>query len=117
METEYLNAPGGLSGNDDAGQMSAWFFCFRFTQYVQVHPYYIMASPSFPKAVIHLENGQTFTPYRRKCLQRKHLYSKRNIERKNLFQKLYFYRDIIHGGKMIFQMGNTPEQKLGEILL
>ena len=25
METEYLNAPGGLSGNDDAGQMSAWY--------------------------------------------------------------------------------------------
>ena len=39
METEYLNAPGGLSGNDDAGQMSAWyiFASLGFIQFVQVH--------------------------------------------------------------------------------
>ena len=62
METEYLNAPGGLSGNDDAGQMSAWyiFASLGFYPVCPGSPFYVLASPSFPKAVLHLENGKSF---------------------------------------------------------
>ena len=63
METEYLNAPGGLSGNDDAGQMSAWyvFSAMGFYPVCPGTPYYIIGSPSFPRMSIRLENGKTFT--------------------------------------------------------
>lgn len=57
METEYLNAPGGLSGNDDAGQMSAWyvFSAMGFYPVCPGTPYYIIGSPSFPRMSICLE--------------------------------------------------------------
>lgn len=63
METEYLNAPGGLSGNDDAGQMSAWyvFSAMGFYPVCPGTPYYIIGSSSFPRMSIRLENGKTFT--------------------------------------------------------
>ena len=56
METEYLNEPGGLSGNDDAGQMSAWymFAAMGFYRCVPGTPYYILASPSFPSFTLEL---------------------------------------------------------------
>lgn len=63
MDTEYLNIPGGLSGNDDAGQMSAWYI-FAALGFYPVCPgsdEYVIGSPSFPRAEIKLENGKTFT--------------------------------------------------------
>lgn len=63
MDTEYLNTPGGLSGNDDAGQMSAWlvFAALGFYPVCPAADEYVLGSPLFPKAVIKLENGKTFT--------------------------------------------------------
>lgn len=63
METEYLNTPGGLSGNDDAGQMSAWyvFAALGFYPVAPATPEYIVGLPLFEKATINLENGKQFT--------------------------------------------------------
>lgn len=63
METCYLPTPGGLSGNDDAGQMSAWYI-FAGLGFYPVCPGstdYILGVPSFKKAEIRLENGKVFT--------------------------------------------------------
>lgn len=63
METEYLAVPGGLSGNDDAGQMSAWyvFAALGFYPVCPVSQEYVIGSPVFPKAEIRLEDGRQFT--------------------------------------------------------
>ncbi|MBQ9640394.1 MAG: GH92 family glycosyl hydrolase [Bacteroidaceae bacterium] len=63
LSTEYLNAPGGLSGNDDAGQMSAWyiFSALGFYPVCPATPVYYLGSPMFSRAEIRLENGRTFT--------------------------------------------------------
>ncbi len=63
MDTEYLSTPGGLSGNDDAGQMSAWyvFAALGFYPVCPASPEYVIGSPVFPKAEITLESGKTFT--------------------------------------------------------
>ncbi len=63
LDTEYLNAPGGLSGNDDAGQMSAWyvFSALGFYPVCPGTPYYYIGTPTFPRAQLNLENGKTFT--------------------------------------------------------
>ncbi len=54
LKTEYVEAPGGLSGNDDAGQMSAWyvFSALGFYPVCPATPYYILGTPSFRRARI-----------------------------------------------------------------
>lgn len=63
LATEYLDTPGGLSGNDDAGQMSAWYL-FAAMGFYPVCPAstdYVIGSPTFPRMSLRLENGNTFT--------------------------------------------------------
>lgn len=63
MDTKYLNIPGGLSGNDDAGQMSAWyvFSALGFYPVCPASDEYQIGSPNFKKAVVKLENGNVLT--------------------------------------------------------
>jgi predicted alpha-1,2-mannosidase len=63
LDTEYNDTPGGLSGNDDAGQMSAWyiFSSLGFYPVCPGTPYYQLSGPTFRRATLNLENGQTFT--------------------------------------------------------
>lgn len=63
MDTKYLPAPDGLSGNDDCGQMSAWYI-FSALGFYPVAPgadRYDLGSPLVREATIELENGKTFT--------------------------------------------------------
>lgn len=63
MSAEYSDSPGGLSGNEDAGQMSAWYI-FSALGFYPVNPAsgeYVTGSPHFDKATLNLENGRTFT--------------------------------------------------------
>lgn len=62
LDTEYLNVPGGLSGNDDAGQMSAWlvFSAMGFYPVAPSTPYYYLSAPVFEKITISQPNGKEF---------------------------------------------------------
>lgn len=63
MDTEYLNAPGGLSGNDDAGQMSAWYV-FGALGFYPVAPAtneYYLGKPRFPRIVLNLPGAPSLT--------------------------------------------------------
>lgn len=59
MDTEYLNEPGGLSGNDDAGQMSAWyvFSAMGFYPVAPSVPEYWLGAPLFDRVTLHLPTG------------------------------------------------------------
>ncbi|MBR4387922.1 MAG: glycoside hydrolase family 92 protein, partial [Prevotella sp.] len=62
LDTEYNDTPGGLSGNDDAGQMSAWYL-FAAMGFYPVCPAttrYELASPTFKCVTLNLENGHRF---------------------------------------------------------
>ena len=63
MRSEYRNTPGGLSGNDDAGQLSAWyvFACLGFYPVCPGSAEYALGIPAFDKITIHLEYGRNFT--------------------------------------------------------
>ncbi|MCR5130989.1 MAG: glycoside hydrolase family 92 protein [Prevotella sp.] len=63
LDTEYNDTPGGLSGNDDAGQMSAWyvFSSIGFYPVCPGTPNYELAAPTFQRVVLNLENGKQFT--------------------------------------------------------
>ena len=63
LTTLYKNEPDGVSGNEDCGQMSAWYVLSSLGFY-SVTPgtnEYIIGTPLFDKATINLENGKTFT--------------------------------------------------------
>ena len=63
LRTEYNDTPGGLSGNDDAGQMSAWyvFSAMGFYPVCPATTQYMLGAPLFRRVSIHQENGKTFT--------------------------------------------------------
>ena len=63
LDTEYNDTPGGLSGNDDAGQMSAWYV-FSSMGFYPVCPAtdrYMLSAPRFQRVTLNLENGKSFT--------------------------------------------------------
>lgn len=62
LDTMYRNAPDGLIGNEDCGQMSAWFVlsALGFYPVVPGRPEYVLGTPLFPKATLKLENGRRF---------------------------------------------------------
>ena len=63
LDTEYNDTAGGLSGNDDAGQMSAWYV-FSSMGFYPVCPAtdrYMLAAPRFQKVTLNLQNGHRFT--------------------------------------------------------
>ena len=63
LDTEYNDTPGGLSGNDDAGQMSAWqiFAMMGFYPVCPSTTAYVLAGPVFSRVTINQENGSSFT--------------------------------------------------------
>lgn len=79
MDTEYLNVPGGLSGNDDAGQMSAWyvFSAMGFYPVAPSTPCYYLSSPAFPKVTIRPPHAPELTlrPAEKTDNKRSHLIS------------------------------------------
>lgn len=118
IQTEfYKNTPDGLIGNEDCGQMSAWYVlsAMGFYQVTPGNDYYDLGTPAFSKIVIHNENnlnfkidaidlnGQNFYTNNYKSIQS----SADSFEiNKHLNQKY-----ISENGHLIFQMQNTSSQR------
>lgn len=107
MHELYRNAPHGLCGNEDCGQMSAWYVMSAMGIY-PVNPVslkYDLGTPLFPKAVMHLDNGKSFTVIANNL-------SKENCIVKSVkvngqpYDKLYITHDMImQGCTLEFEMG------------
>ena len=115
METEYLNDPGGLSGNDDAGQMSAWyvFASLGFYPVCPGTPYYMIASPSFKKAVIKLENNKKFILIAHNASPENIYIRSVKLNGEAYTNNYLSHSDILKGGIIEFDMGSTPNMKWG----
>jgi predicted alpha-1,2-mannosidase len=108
----YKNDPDGISGNEDCGQMSAWFV-FSSLGFYPVTPgsnQYIIGSPLFEKSTINLENGNNFT------ISAHHL-SLENIYIENVFlngkelgRSYINHEEIMNGGHLEFYMNNKPSE-------
>ncbi len=111
----YSDRADGLCGNDDAGQMSAWyvFSSMGFYQVTPGLPYYVIGSPVFDKVTIHLENGKDFT-IRTKKAGSKNIYIQSATLNGNDYSKSFLnHSDIMNGGEMVFTMGDSPNQSWG----
>lgn len=115
MSTEYDDVPGGLSGNDDAGQMSAWyvFSAMGFYPVCPASPYYILGSPSLPRVAIRLENGNTFTIIAENASP-ENVYIQKATLNGNDYNKNYItHHNITSGATLILTMGPEPNKQWG----
>ena len=120
MRDNYSTLPGGLTGNDDAGQMSAWYI-FSALGFYPVCPgtdQYIIGSPIFDKAVIHLEPprykvGTALTILANNASE-ENIYIQSMSLNGAAWDKPWFSQtDIDNGGEIIFQMGPEPKKEWG----
>jgi len=115
LETQYQNSPQGLPGNDDAGQMSAWyiFASLGFYPVCPASPYYMIASPTFPKATLHLQNGRKFTIIAKNAsLENIYIQSVR-LNGKPYNRNYFSHKEILKGGTLEFEMGDTINKQWG----
>lgn len=106
LDTEYSPAPDGLSGNDDTGQMSAWymFAALGFYPVCPVSGEYILASPTFDKAVIHLPGGKTFRIVTKNAGPENVYVKSMTLNGQPYDDIALRYEDLIRGGEMTFEM-------------
>ncbi|WP_420573120.1 GH92 family glycosyl hydrolase [Kordia sp.] len=109
LTTLYKNEPDGVSGNEDCGQMSAWYVLssLGFYSVTPGNNEYIIGTPLFDKATINLENGKTFTIVA-KNISKENKYIKSATLNGNNHPKTYInHQDITNGGSLVFEMTNT----------
>lgn len=115
LDTEYHNTPGGLAGNDDAGQMSAWyvFAAMGFYPVCPGTPYYMLASPSFPVVTLYPEGGRPFT-VKAKGASARNIYIQRATLNGRPYTRNYLnHADIVQGGVLELEMGPEPNHEWG----
>lgn len=113
MKTEYRLGANGLSGNDDSGQMSAWYI-FAAMGFYPVCPaagYYNISGPTFPKMTIKMENGRKFTIVARGVSDTNIYIQSVTLNGKPYDKSYISHDDIAAGGRMEFVMGGTPNKE------
>jgi predicted alpha-1,2-mannosidase len=115
IQTQYGNQPNSLSGNDDCGQMSAWYI-FTVLGFYPVCPgsdYYVIGSPALPKAVVHLSNGKSLTITADNLSDRNIYVQTVKLNGKTWDTPFLPYREIQNGGTLRFTMGSEPNLSWG----
>ena len=112
MDTMYGANVDGLCGNDDAGQMSAWyiFSSLGFYPVTPGSPNYALGSPLVKQAVIHLENGKTLKIIANNQSKKNIYVESVSVNGKTIKDTLLSHQDIINGGELIFEMSATPNK-------
>jgi predicted alpha-1,2-mannosidase len=112
ITTQYGSQPGSLCGNDDCGQMSAWyiFTCLGFYPLCPASDYYVIGAPQIPQAVMHLSNGKSFS-MKAEGLSDENIYVQTvRVNGRNWNSPFLPYRELKNGGSIVFTMGPQPSQ-------
>jgi predicted alpha-1,2-mannosidase len=112
VKTQYGSKPNSLSGNDDCGQMSAWymFTCLGFYPVCPASDYYVIGAPQLPKAVMHLSNGKKFTMTAENISDQNIYVQTVRLNGKEWNSPFLPYRELKNGGTIAFTMGPRPSQ-------
>ncbi len=108
----YLDQPDGLSGNEDVGQMSAWYILSSVGLY-QVDPVggrFVIGSPLFDKATVNVGAGKTFTVVAKNNSDRNIYVQSARLNGKALKNSYIDFNDISHGGTLELVMGPKPSK-------
>lgn len=108
----YLDQPDGLSGNEDVGQMSAWYILSSVGLY-QVDPVggrFVIGSPLFDKATVNVGGGKTFTVVAKNNSDKNIYVQSARLNGKTLKNSYVDFNDIRRGGTLELVMGPKPSK-------
>lgn len=110
LKHQYHNGPAGLGGNDDAGQMSAWyiFSALGFYPVAPASDQYWLGSPVIQNATIQLENGKTFTVETLNQNDKNVYVKKVLLNGQPLLKRYITHEEIMNGGVLTFHMSTKP---------
>ena len=111
MKTEYSTGPGGLSGNDDSGQMSAWYIfgAIGFYPVCPTLPGYAITGPIFEKITIRLGNGKTLVITAPGNSEQKCYIKSVRLNGKLINNCKFAHADLINGGLIEYEMTHRVE--------
>ena len=115
LKTQYKNAPDGLSGNEDCGQMSAWFVFSSMGLY-PLNPAskeYQIGSPLFEKSSIKVANNNTFNIIANKVSDENKYILSATLNGQPINRSYITHNELMRGGVLEFEMTNTPNKNWG----
>lgn len=111
----YFDAPAGLSGNEDVGQMSSWYIlsALGFYQVAPAGGEYVFGSPLFDEAVVEVGEGKTFKITTLNNSDKNIYIQSVKLNGKPYTKSYINFADIMAGGTLEFTMGATPSTTFG----
>lgn len=112
LHTQYSTLPDGLSGNEDCGQMSAWYVMSAMGIF-PMNPasgQYELGSPIFKKTVIQLAKDKTFSIIAPKTSDRNIYVQSIKLNGQPLNRTYITHKELMAGGKLEFEMGSLPKK-------
>jgi predicted alpha-1,2-mannosidase len=115
VDSLYSPEPDGLCGNDDCGQMSAWyiFSAMGFYPVTPGLPYYSIASPIFDRVTIRLDDGKQFTIRASSNSRQNRFIQSARLNGKPTTKTYLEHDDIMRGGSIEFELGPNPSTTWG----
>lgn len=115
LETMYRDEPDGMAGNEDCGQMSAWYIisALGFYSVDPVSGHYVFGTPLFDRATVKLAgNKQLILEAKRNSPEDQYIQSV-TFNGKEYKKSWFSHADILEGGKFVFTMGSQPNPAFG----
>ena len=112
LKTQYNTTPNGLSGNEDCGQMSAWYVFSSIGLYPMnpASTEYEIGSPLFEEATINLQNGKQFV-IKAKNVSDKNIYIQKAILNGEPLKSTFItHEDLEKGGELVLEMGSESKK-------
>lgn len=112
FHSQYANRPDGLAGNEDCGQMSAWYILnsMGFYQVCPGKPVYSIGRPVFDQAVVNLTNGKKFTVMVRNNSKKNKYIESMSLNGQTLHTPFFSHQDIVDGGTLEITMSDKPNK-------
>lgn len=116
LRTLYSDAPDGLSGNEDCGQMSAWYVmnAMGFYQVCPGRPVYSIGRPLFEEVTLRLEGGKTFVIRAKNNSEKNKYIRSATLNGRPLEGPFFTHEELMAGGVLEFVMSDRPEKWNGK---
>jgi predicted alpha-1,2-mannosidase len=115
LETMYDNQADGMQGNEDCGQMSAWYImsALGFYSVDPVSGNYVMGSPLFDRAILNVGGGKRLVIETKRSSQADQYVQSVTLNGKPHNRTWFKHTDLVHGGTLVFHMSSTPNKEFG----
>ena len=112
FQSQYANRPDGLAGNEDCGQMSAWYILnsMGFYQVCPGKPVYSIGRPVFDQAIVNLTNGKKFTIMVKNNSKKNKYIESMSLNGQTLHTPFFSHQDIVDGGTLEITMSDKPNK-------